>query len=53
MSNEPYFSHLIETAKILAQMGMDANTIASGLLHDVLEDTEVTEEKLKKNLEKK
>ncbi len=48
MSNEPYFSHLIETAKILAQMGMDANTIASGLLHDVLEDTEVTEEKLKK-----
>ncbi len=48
MSGEPYFNHVFETAKILASFGMDTGTIAAGLLHDVLEDTEVTEEEMQK-----
>ncbi|PIE32804.1 GTP pyrophosphokinase [candidate division KSB3 bacterium] len=45
-SGEPYLSHPIATAVILANMKMDAVTVATGLLHDVLEDTETTEEEL-------
>ena len=37
-SNEPYFVHPAATAKILAEYGMDATTIAAGLLHDAVED---------------
>jgi GTP pyrophosphokinase len=48
LSGELYFTHVFETAKILAKLGMDAPTIIAGLLHDVLEDTEITEEELKK-----
>jgi GTP pyrophosphokinase len=48
MSGEPYFIHVFETAKNIAKMGMDAETISAGLLHDVLEDTETKEEELKK-----
>lgn len=48
MSGEPYFVHVVETAKILAKLGMDATTISAGLLHDVLEDTKTKEEELKK-----
>lgn len=48
LSNEPYFNHVFETAKILAQLGMDSQTIAAGLLHDVLEDTKTKEEEIKK-----
>src|SRR3990167_8166097 len=46
MSGEPYFIHAFGTAKILAQLGMDAQTIAAGLLHDVLEDTKIKEEEI-------
>jgi len=42
-SGEPYFIHVFETAKNLARYGMDAETIAAGLLHDILEDTAVTD----------
>lgn len=48
LSAEPYFIHPFETAKILAGLGMDTQTIASGLLHDVLEDTSTTEEEIQK-----
>jgi len=48
MNGEPYFYHVVETAKTLAKLGMDAETISAGLLHDVLEDTNTTEEELKK-----
>ncbi len=48
MSGDPYFIHVLETAKILAKLGMDAQTIAAGFLHDVLEDTETTEEEMRK-----
>jgi guanosine-3',5'-bis(diphosphate) 3'-pyrophosphohydrolase len=37
-SGEPYFVHPAATAKILAEYGMDAVTIAAGLLHDSVED---------------
>ncbi len=48
LSGEPYFIHASETAKILAEYGMGASTISSGLLHDVIEDTPVTSEELGK-----
>ncbi len=48
LSGEPYFIHVFETAKILAKLGMDTDTIVAGLLHDVLEDTKITEEELKR-----
>src|SRR3989339_943976 len=48
MSGELYFAHVFETAKILAKFGMDVQTIVAGLLHDVLEDTKITEEEVKK-----
>jgi len=39
-SGEPYFIHCQETARILASWRLDYNTIAAGLLHDILEDTD-------------
>ena len=45
-SGEPYYIHVFETAKNLAQYEMEAPTIAAGFLHDVLEDTPVTEEQM-------
>ena len=41
-SGEPYLSHPLEVANMLADMNLDATTLVAGLLHDVLEDTEVT-----------
>jgi GTP diphosphokinase / guanosine-3',5'-bis(diphosphate) 3'-diphosphatase len=43
-SGEPYFIHCVEVATILADWGMDQNIVISGLLHDTIEDTEVTKE---------
>ena len=48
MSGEPYLSHPLEVAGILADMQLDAVSIAAGLLHDVIEDTHATEEDLEK-----
>ena len=42
LSGEPYFEHCYQTALNLAKMNMDMVTLAGGLLHDVLEDAEVT-----------
>lgn len=46
-SGEPYFLHPAAVAKHLAELGMDAETIAAGLLHDTVEDAaSVTEEQI-------
>jgi len=42
LSGEPYLTHPMEVAGILADMKMDAATIISGLLHDTVEDTLTT-----------
>jgi (p)ppGpp synthase/HD superfamily hydrolase len=45
-SGEPYLVHPLNVAYILADMRLDETSIAVGLLHDVLEDTLTTKEKL-------
>jgi len=46
-SGEPYLVHPLNVAMILADMRLDEVSIATGLLHDVLEDTEMTKERVK------
>ncbi len=43
-SGEPYFNHCVAVATILADWGMDQNIVISGLLHDTIEDTNVTKD---------
>jgi len=46
LSGEPYLSHPLEVASILADMKLDVVSIAAGLLHDVIEDTHATPEEI-------
>jgi guanosine-3',5'-bis(diphosphate) 3'-pyrophosphohydrolase len=46
LSGEPYLSHPLEVAGILADMKLDAISVAAGLLHDVIEDTHATQEEI-------
>ncbi len=46
-SGEPYLNHLTAVGKKLAEMGMGAQTVAAGLLHDSIEDTDATPEEIK------
>jgi len=46
-SGEPYVIHPIEVASILARIHLDSETIAAALLHDVIEDTDVTLETIR------
>jgi GTP pyrophosphokinase len=46
LSGEPYLTHPLAVAEILADMRLDHVTVAAGLLHDAVEDTPVTEEDL-------
>jgi GTP pyrophosphokinase len=47
ISGVPYIHHLLAVATILANLRMDTTTIVAGLLHDVIEDTEVGLEQLR------
>lgn len=46
-SGEPYLIHPMAVAEILADLGMDEDTIVAGLLHDVVEDTSYTSDQLR------
>jgi len=45
-SGDPYFSHPVEVAGILAEMRLDTSSIVTGLLHDTLEDTDATRDEI-------
>src|SRR5215467_7862897 len=47
-SGDPYFSHPVEVAGLLAHMKLDTASIATGLLHDTIEDTEATLEDIER-----
>ena len=47
-SGEPYFIHPCAVAEILVDLGLDPATIAAALLHDVIEDTPVTEDDIRR-----
>ena len=46
-SNEPYIIHPLEVAKLVADLKMDTQTIITALLHDTIEDTALTYEKIR------
>jgi GTP diphosphokinase / guanosine-3',5'-bis(diphosphate) 3'-diphosphatase len=46
-SGEPYFTHCVAVAFILAEMKLDAEAIAAALMHDLVEDTSVTIEEIR------
>jgi GTP pyrophosphokinase len=45
-SGEPYLSHPLNVAYILAEMNMDLDTVITGILHDTIEDTDATFEEI-------
>ena len=48
LSGAPYISHPVAVACILVELGMDSESVVAGLLHDVVEDTPVALEQLRK-----
>ena len=52
-SGEPFFTHCVAVARILAEIRMDAEAIAAGLLHDTLEDTGITRAELEREFGRK
>lgn len=48
LSGEPYLIHPLEVAHILTKMNLDVQSVASGLLHDTLEDSYLTKQELEK-----
>ena len=52
-SGEQYFTHPLAVANVLIDMKLDSSTIITALLHDVVEDSDVSLDLIKMNLEKK
>ena len=52
LSGENFISHCVEVAKILADLQLDTVTVASGLIHDVVEDTAITVEEIEREFGK-
>lgn len=46
LSGDPYITHPIEVAKLVAELRMDSHTVKAALLHDVIEDCDVSAEQL-------
>ena len=46
VSGEPYIVHCVEVARLLAELGLDSHAVTAGLLHDVVEDTDWTVERI-------
>ena len=51
-SGEPYIIHPLGVAEILIQLGMDADTICAGLMHDLAEDTETSLKEIEDKFDK-
>src|SRR3990167_5940717 len=51
-SGELYFNHLYETAKNIAELGMDPVSVAAGFLHDILEETKIDAQIIEKKFGK-
>ncbi len=47
ISGDPYICHPIEVAKVLVRLGMDSQSVAAALLHDTVEDTDITLDMIK------
>lgn len=52
LSGQPYIVHPVSVAYILVELGMDSESVAAGLLHDVVEDTSVSLEQIQKQFGK-
>ena len=42
LTGDPFVTHCLEVARILAELQLDSVTVACGLIHDVVEDTRIT-----------
>ena len=51
-SGEPYINHPLNVAYILTEMHADTDTICAALLHDTLEDTNITKEEISRDFNK-
>ena len=51
-SGDPYIIHPVEVAKILVSLGLDTQSVIAALLHDVVEDTDVTSDEIAKEFGK-
>ena len=51
-SGSPYFVHPLEVAEIIVEMRLDPDSVIAALLHDILEDTKVTRQELRKKFGK-
>ncbi len=47
-SGEPYLIHPLEVARVVASLGMDSDTVVAAVLHDVLEDTDISRQAIER-----